>query len=404
MNENRYDAHAAAQQHQQRGSGESRYGDSLTPAQQYEQQRQGQGGYGQQNRPNQQSSTFDYRYGQRRGPEQYGYRENYGSMEDSPRRFGASQEGHHQISPGGRFENDYGSQSQQRGGQQRGGEWPQDDGGSYGQSQHESSFGGGYGGGMMSRGSEQYSNPYSNPYGGQQGGFQYGGGQQRGQYGEYGSQQYGGGQYGGSEYGQYGGGQYGGQYGGGQQQRGQYGGAEYGNQYGGGQGYGGYGGYGGFEGTGRRESGSYAGMGGIGGVSGFGQSQRGSDGDSGRRRYGKPPKNFQRSSDRIRDDIAERLMSEPGIDASDVDIRMQERNVVLEGTVPDRWMKRYIEDVAEEVMGVEDVENHIRVKRESSRSEQNEEESSSAGRSGSKNSGAASKSGLNTAGSSARGS
>jgi hypothetical protein len=41
--------------------------------------------------------------------------------------------------------------------------------------------------------------------------------------------------------------------------------------------------------------------------------------------------------------------------------------VTLTGTVPERWMKRLAEDVVEQVMGVRDVMNQIRVQGERQR-------------------------------------
>jgi hypothetical protein len=73
------------------------------------------------------------------------------------------------------------------------------------------------------------------------------------------------------------------------------------------------------------------------------------------------PKNYQRSDERIREDLCERLWHEPRVDVEDVSVTVSGGVVHLEGTVPDRKMKHIIEDTAAACRGVTDVENRIRV-------------------------------------------
>ena len=75
------------------------------------------------------------------------------------------------------------------------------------------------------------------------------------------------------------------------------------------------------------------------------------------------PKGFKRSDERLKDDIAERLMYRDDVDSSDVSLEVKDGKVTLEGTVPVRWMRYVVDDIAESVMGVEDVENNVRVRR-----------------------------------------
>lgn len=77
---------------------------------------------------------------------------------------------------------------------------------------------------------------------------------------------------------------------------------------------------------------------------------------------GKAPKGYTRSDERIREDICERLMSSP-YDASDVEITVSRGEVTLTGTVRSRADKWGIEDVADTILGVQDVHNQIRVSR-----------------------------------------
>jgi hypothetical protein len=76
---------------------------------------------------------------------------------------------------------------------------------------------------------------------------------------------------------------------------------------------------------------------------------------------GRGPKGYQRSDDRIREDINERLTDDAMIDASEIDVQVQNREVTLTGTVRDRNEKRRAEDVAESVSGVSHVQNNLRV-------------------------------------------
>lgn len=79
-------------------------------------------------------------------------------------------------------------------------------------------------------------------------------------------------------------------------------------------------------------------------------------------RYGLGPKGYQRSDERLKEDICERLMWRgEHIDVSEVSIDVKEGNVTLEGAVPERRMKHAIEDIVDECMGVKEIENRIRV-------------------------------------------
>jgi len=76
---------------------------------------------------------------------------------------------------------------------------------------------------------------------------------------------------------------------------------------------------------------------------------------------GRGPKGYQRSDDRIREDVSDRLMADDQLDASDIEVQVRNAEVTLTGTVEDRWAKRRAEDLAEQVMGVRDVMNQLRV-------------------------------------------
>ena len=79
---------------------------------------------------------------------------------------------------------------------------------------------------------------------------------------------------------------------------------------------------------------------------------------------GRGPKNYTRSDDRIKEDINDRLTDHDNLDASDIDVDVQNGEVVLTGSVNTRYEKRMAEDIAEDISGVKNVENRIRVNRE----------------------------------------
>lgn len=76
---------------------------------------------------------------------------------------------------------------------------------------------------------------------------------------------------------------------------------------------------------------------------------------------GRPPRGYQRSDDRIREEVCERLMDGP-VDVGDVEVTVSNGEVTLSGLVEERWEKRAIEDLAIQVRGVHDVHNRVRVR------------------------------------------
>ncbi len=76
---------------------------------------------------------------------------------------------------------------------------------------------------------------------------------------------------------------------------------------------------------------------------------------------GRGPKNYQRSDERIREDVCMRLADHPEIDASEIEVTVDNGEVTLSGSVDQRSTKRLAEDVADSVSGVRDVHNQLRV-------------------------------------------
>jgi osmotically-inducible protein OsmY len=79
---------------------------------------------------------------------------------------------------------------------------------------------------------------------------------------------------------------------------------------------------------------------------------------------GRGPKGYTRSDARIGEDVSDRLSDDSWVDASDIEVQVMSAIVTLEGTVPDRDQKRRAEDIAADVSGVQDVTNHLRVRRD----------------------------------------
>jgi hypothetical protein len=78
---------------------------------------------------------------------------------------------------------------------------------------------------------------------------------------------------------------------------------------------------------------------------------------------GKGPKGFRRSDDRIREEVCVTLTRHPGVDATDIDVDVSLGVVTLKGTVQERRMKHLAEITIENLLGVKDVINQIRIQR-----------------------------------------
>ena len=76
---------------------------------------------------------------------------------------------------------------------------------------------------------------------------------------------------------------------------------------------------------------------------------------------GRGPRGYKRPDARINEDVCERLTRHPAVDATDIDVRVENGEVTLSGTVTNRREKRIVEDLVEDVSGVTDVRNEIRV-------------------------------------------
>ncbi|MFN7945131.1 MAG: BON domain-containing protein [Blastocatellia bacterium] len=81
---------------------------------------------------------------------------------------------------------------------------------------------------------------------------------------------------------------------------------------------------------------------------------------------GRGPSGYQRSDERITEDVNERLQQHGQVDASNISVSVNNGEVTLSGSVNSRLEKRIAEDVAESCSGVREVQNNLRVSREQS--------------------------------------
>ncbi|MET0378323.1 MAG: BON domain-containing protein [Spongiibacteraceae bacterium] len=78
---------------------------------------------------------------------------------------------------------------------------------------------------------------------------------------------------------------------------------------------------------------------------------------------GRAPKGYERSDERIREDLCERLTLDPQVDASEITVTVKSGVITLEGSISDRGQKYRAEDLADNISGVKDVQNRLNVAR-----------------------------------------
>lgn len=87
---------------------------------------------------------------------------------------------------------------------------------------------------------------------------------------------------------------------------------------------------------------------------------------------GRGPKGYTRSDDRLREDVSDRLMHDHDLDASEIEVAVENAEVTLTGSVDSRQDKFLAEQIVDSVLGVRDVNNRLRVARSSSSSSPSE--------------------------------
>ena len=79
---------------------------------------------------------------------------------------------------------------------------------------------------------------------------------------------------------------------------------------------------------------------------------------------GRGPKGYQRSDDKIREDVSERMFHDPRLDASNIELSVKDGEVTLDGTVDSKRAKRWAEDLVDSVAGIGHVQNNLRANAE----------------------------------------
>jgi osmotically-inducible protein OsmY len=76
---------------------------------------------------------------------------------------------------------------------------------------------------------------------------------------------------------------------------------------------------------------------------------------------GRGPKNWRPSDERILETVNLLLTDHDGVDASEIDVTVENAEVTLNGMVGSRWEKRLADDIAHSCAGVRDVHNRLRI-------------------------------------------
>ena len=104
-------------------------------------------------------------------------------------------------------------------------------------------------------------------------------------------------------------------------------------------------------------------------LSGLGRESSGSPfyGQQQGQHAGKGPKGYQRSEERIREDVCDALEAHAHIDASEIEVEVSEGVVTLTGFVESRQAKRMAEQAVESVRGIRDIHNQLTIEASSER-------------------------------------
>lgn len=95
----------------------------------------------------------------------------------------------------------------------------------------------------------------------------------------------------------------------------------------------------------------------------FDDDNRGRRSARGYRGHG--PANYTRSDERVLEDACDALTEDWGVDARNIQVTVLSGDVTLDGTVPSREQKRRAEDCVDDLSGVKNVQNNLRVQERS---------------------------------------
>lgn len=89
---------------------------------------------------------------------------------------------------------------------------------------------------------------------------------------------------------------------------------------------------------------------------------------------GKGPKGYVRTDAKIKEDIEDRLYHHSFIDATEIEVKVKDGDVTLTGTVSDKYTRRRVENLIDNVSGVRDVDNNLKIERATTRNMWNKKE------------------------------
>jgi hypothetical protein len=132
-------------------------------------------------------------------------------------------------------------------------------------------------------------------------------------------------------------------------------------------------GYGGAGSDWRQNSGGYWGQGGAGGqgIGGSGTGFSATESWMAGPHSGRGPQGYQRSDARIEEDVCEHLTHHGMLDATGIQVRVENGEVTLTGSVESRQAKRLAEDILDSISGVRDIHNQLRVQPDQGQGHQN---------------------------------
>jgi osmotically-inducible protein OsmY len=76
---------------------------------------------------------------------------------------------------------------------------------------------------------------------------------------------------------------------------------------------------------------------------------------------GKGPRNYKPSDERLLERVSDLYYEHPHLDASGIEISVQNGELMLTGYVADRYEKRLAEDLAEKISAITNIENRLKI-------------------------------------------
>src|SRR6185295_6464250 len=81
-----------------------------------------------------------------------------------------------------------------------------------------------------------------------------------------------------------------------------------------------------------------------------------------RERQRRGPRGYQRSDERLREEVYDRLIQQTEIDVGDIEVAVAEGVITLSGAVGSPWEQHRVEDLVDSIWGAKDIKNELRVR------------------------------------------